>query len=120
MDIVQSPHKLLRNLAYFRLLKRLVILNDVEKLALAKFSDKYKLCVGLEGVEQQDDVLVFKFLEDFYLVPHDLDVLLLLPLLLDGLDSHELPRELATCLVDLPVGALPDQGEDVVVVLLVL
>ena len=120
VDVVQRPDQLLRYLPDFRLFERLVVLDDVEELALAELSDEDELGAGFEGVEEEDDVFVLELLEDFDLVAHDLDVLLLLPLLLYRLDRHELPRELAPRLVHVPVRALPDQRYYVVVLLLVL
>lgn len=52
---------------------------------------------------------MLQLLQDFYLVSHDLDVLLLLTLFLDGLDSHELPCEFAPSLVDMAIGSLSDE-----------
>jgi hypothetical protein len=98
----------------------LVVLNDVEQLALPQLSDQDELSTGFKGIEEEDDILMLQLLQDFYLVAHNLDVLLLLALLLDGLDGHELPREFATGLVDVAVRALADEGDDVVVLLLVL
>lgn len=62
---------------------------------------------------------MLKLFEDFDLIAHHFDILFLLSLLFDGLDGHELPCELAPCLVDVSVGALSDQRDDVVVLLLV-
>lgn len=58
---------------------------------------------------------MFEFFEDLYLVAHDFDIFFFLALLLDRLYSHELTGEFASCLVDVPVGALADQGQNVVV-----
>ena len=61
---------------------------------------------------------MLQLLQDFDFVPHDLDVLLLLPLLLNRLYGHELSRELAPSLVDVPIGSLSDQRYYVVVLFL--
>lgn len=52
---------------------------------------------------------MLQLFQDFYLVSHDLDVLLFLAFLLDGLDSHELSCEFATSLVDVAIGSLSDE-----------
>ncbi len=50
-----------------------------QELSLSELSDEDKLGACFEGVEEEDDVFVLELLEDFDLVAHDLDVLLLLP-----------------------------------------
>ena len=79
--VMQCSDQLLRDFAYLRLLQWLIVLNDVEQLALAQLGDQDKLRAGLKGVQEQYNVLMLKFLEDFYLIPHDFDILLLLPFL---------------------------------------
>ena len=117
---MERPDQLLGYLSNFSFFERLVVLDDVEELSLSELGDEDELGGGFEGVEEEDDVFVLEFFEDFDLVAHDLDVLLLLPLLLYRLYRHELPRELAPRLVHVPVRALPDQRYFVVVLLLVL
>lgn len=63
---------------------------------------------------------MFKFLEDFYLITHDLDILLFLPFLFNRFYSDELTRELASSLVNMTICALPDQRDDMIIFLLVL
>lgn len=63
---------------------------------------------------------MFKFLEDFYLITHDFDILLFLPFLFNRLYSHELTRELASGLVHMAICALPDQRDDMIIFLFVL
>lgn len=87
----------------------MIVLNDVEQLALAQLGDQDKLRAGLKGVQEQYNVLMLKFLEDFYLIPHDFDILLLLPFLFNRFYGHKLTCELAPGLVDVPICALPDQ-----------
>ena len=120
VDVVEGPDQLLGYFAYFGYFEGVVVLNDVEKLALAQFGDENELGGGLKGVEQEDDILVLQLPENVDLVPHDLDVLFLLALLLDALDGHKLPRELPPGLVDRTVGPLPDQRQYLVVLLLAL
>ena len=120
VDVVEGPDQLLSYFAYLGYLEGVVVLNDVEELPLAQFGHQDELGGGLEGVEQKDDVLVLQLPEDVDLVPHDLDVLFLLALLLDALYGHELPRELPPGLVDRTVGPLPYQRQDLVVLLLAL
>lgn len=63
---------------------------------------------------------MLQLLQDFYLVSHDFDVLLLFAFFLDGLDSHELSSEFATCLVNMAISPLSDERDYVVIFLLVL
>lgn len=63
---------------------------------------------------------MFELLEDLNLVTHDLDIFLLFALLFDGLDGDKLASELAPCLIHVSIRSLPDEGDDVVVLLLVL
>jgi len=120
VNIVECSYELLCYFTYFCLFERLVILDDVEQLSLSQFCNEYKLCIGLERIKQQYDVFMLELFKDLNLVPHHLDILLLLSFLLDRFDGHKLTCELAACLVDLSIGALTDQGEYVVVVLFVL
>lgn len=107
--VMQGSDQLLRYLAYFYFFQRLVVLDDIEELALSQFCDQDELCVGFEGVEEENDVLVLEFFEYLNFVAHHFDVLLLLALLLDRFDGHELACELASRLVDLAIGALSYQ-----------
>ena len=81
VDVMQGSHQLLCDFANLSLLQGLIILDDVKQLSLTQLSDQYKLRACLKRIQKQDDILMFKFLEDFYLIAHDFDILLLLPFL---------------------------------------
>jgi hypothetical protein len=63
---------------------------------------------------------MLEFFEDFDFISHDFYVFLLFPFLLDRFYGHELARELTARFVDVAVCALTDQGNDVIIFLLVL
>lgn len=115
VEIMQGSDELLGDFPYFDFLKVLVVFDDVEELALAKLGDDNELGIGLEGIQQQNDIFVFEFFQYLYFFSHRLDVFFLLALLLDGLDGHELPCQLFAGFVHFSVGTLADQREDVVV-----
>lgn len=78
VQVVQGADELLGDLADLGLGEGLVVLDYIEELALAQFRDYHELGTRLEGVEQNDDVLVLELLEDLYLFAHTDNVLLLL------------------------------------------
>lgn len=56
MDVMQSPDKLLGHLPYLGLLQVLVVFDDIEELALPQLCHDDEFRVGLEGVQQDDNV----------------------------------------------------------------
>jgi hypothetical protein len=64
MKVVESMHKLLRNLSHFVLRKVPVILKNFEQLSLCEFGDHTELMGCFERIEKQDDVLVVETFED--------------------------------------------------------
>lgn len=69
VQIVKCVHELLGNLADLGLAQVAVVFENLEQLSLCKLSDHAKLVRRLEGVQQQDDVLVVQALQDFNLLP---------------------------------------------------
>ena len=58
VEIVQSVHKLLRNLTHFWLRELSIILKDLKELSLGELGDHAELMGSFKRVQQQDDVLV--------------------------------------------------------------
>ena len=96
--------------------KALVILQDLEELALRELGDDAKLSLGLERIHHADDVVVLQPAENLDLLAQGLDVLLRLAVLRDELHGGDLARELATRLVHAPERTLAHELEDVVIV----
>ena len=120
VDVVQSFGELLRDFPDFCLFDGLVIFDQVEEFSLSEFGDEDELGGSFKGIEEKDYVLVFEFFEDLDFLAHGFKVLVLLALLFDGFDRHRLPRVFSSCLVYIPISALPDQRNYVVIIFLAL
>eukprot|EP00404_Azadinium_spinosum_P003688 CAMPEP_0180474770 /NCGR_PEP_ID=MMETSP1036_2-20121128/30847_1 /TAXON_ID=632150 /ORGANISM="Azadinium spinosum, Strain 3D9" /LENGTH=189 /DNA_ID=CAMNT_0022482095 /DNA_START=215 /DNA_END=783 /DNA_ORIENTATION=- len=114
MQVVQRMGQLPCDVPHFLLGKSLVILEDLEELAIANSVTTTKSVVGFEGVEEPDDVRVVEALEDAYLEAQVLKILVGLPPLRNELQRDDLPRKASPPLEDLPETALADQVEHVV------
>ena len=75
VQVVESLHELLGNLANFRLPQVAVILQNLEELTLGELSDDAELVGRLEGVEQEDNVLVVQTFQNFDFLPQVIHLL---------------------------------------------
>ena len=58
VNITKSPDQLLSYFSDFVEVKRVIILNNVEQLALSELSNKNEFWGSFEGVEKENDVFV--------------------------------------------------------------
>ncbi len=58
MNVMESPDQLLSNLPNVLNLQALIILDDIEKLALTQLSYQNELALCLKRIQQQDYVFV--------------------------------------------------------------
>lgn len=63
---------------------------------------------------------MFEFFKDFDFLSHGLDIFLLFAFFLDGLDGYELSCEFFSGFVNLTIGSLANQGDDLIVLFFVL
>ena len=76
VQVVECLHELLGNLTNFRLAQVAIILQDLKELTLGELSDDAKLVGCLEGVEQEDNVLVVQTFQNFDFLPQVIHLLL--------------------------------------------
>jgi hypothetical protein len=120
VNVMKSPDKLLGDFPDFFDFKALIVFNDVKKFALTEFCDQDELSWSLERIKEEDDVLMLEFFEDIDFLSHGLDIFLLFAFFLDGLDGYKLTSEFFSGFVDLTVGSLAYQRDDLIVLFFVL
>lgn len=76
VQVVQGVHKLLGDLAHFRLAQVPVVLEDLEELALGKLGNDAELVARFERVEQQNNVFVVESFQNFNFLPEVVHLLL--------------------------------------------
>ena len=115
VEVVERSNELLADFRHAGFGELVVVLQNLEKLAMRELRDDDELGLRLEGVEHLDDVLVPQVPEDLDLLPQVLNILLRLPLLHDELERDDLPRVLSPALVHLPEAPLAHELDHVVV-----
>jgi hypothetical protein len=101
VQVVERGDELARDRADDRLRERLVVLEDLEELALRELGHDRKVGARLKGVEHLDDVRVAQRAQDLDLLAERLQVALGLAALGDQLDRDRLEGALAARLPDL-------------------
>jgi hypothetical protein len=119
VNVMKGPDKLLGDFPDFFDFKALIIFDYVKKFALAEFCYQDEFSLSLERIEEEDDVLMFEFFEDIDFLSHGLDIFLLFSFFLDGLDGYKLTSEFFSGFVDLTVGSLAYQRDDLIVLFFV-
>jgi hypothetical protein len=95
---MKSLHELFGNLLYSAFRKSLVVLQNVEQLALGVLGDNTELSICLKSIEHKNDILVVQFPENSNLLAEIADVFLTFAMLGDKLHRHCEARVLPPCL----------------------
>ena len=115
VQVVQRLDELPRDLLHLLLRQRLVVLEDLEELALRELRHEHDVRRRLEVVQHADDVRVVEGALDPDLGAQLLQVLVALAVLLDELERDGLAGEALPPLVDLAERPLPAHLQHVVV-----
>ena len=95
---MKSLHELFSNLLYSAFRKSLVVLQNIEQLALGVLGDNTELSISLKSIEHKNDILVVQFSENSNLLAEIADVFLTFTMLGDKLHCHCEARVLPPCL----------------------
>jgi hypothetical protein len=98
VEIVQGANELLGDLLHRLLGQALVVLQNVEQLALCVLRHNAEVSLRFEGVKHQDDVVVVQGAQDADLLSQVLDVLLAFAVLLDHFHGNRESGVLPPCL----------------------
>ena len=101
MQIIQGMNQLLSNFTNLILWEVSIIFKNFKQLTLSKLRDHTELMRCFKWIQQQDDILVVKTLQDVDFLSQIVELFLSFTPFGNELESNDLPTSLSTSFVDL-------------------